>query len=75
MEALLKLMALVQSGIDDGSLTRFIAFIVAVGLLVYLTMTGQLSKPEMQIAVGLIQLIIGFYFGGQGTTPSKPGAA
>ena len=74
MEALLKLMALVQSGIDDGSLTRFIAFIVAMALLVYLTVTGQLADPKMQIAVGLISMIVGYYFGGQGTTPSKPGA-
>jgi hypothetical protein len=58
-----KILELIATGIDNGSLARFIFVLLAVFMLGFLTVRGTLAAPETQVIVTISTLVLGFYFG------------
>ena len=70
-----KLLDMISAGVEDGSLARFVFVLLAAFLLAFLTISGNLGKPDYQFAVGLCTIIIGFYFGANGKPKPPVGGA
>ena len=74
MQVILKILDMIDAGVEDGSLARFIFVLLAVFMLGFLTIRGQLAAPESQVIVAICTIVIGYYFGqskGGGNPPEK----
>ena len=74
MNTINRLLDMLNTGIQDGSLARFIFVLLAVFLLGYLTVSGNLAKPETQVVVTIATMILGYYFGANKPQPPSTGA-